>query len=442
MLPFHEEILKQIRDENISRIWFWFTDILGMMKGVELAPQEIEEALAEGMGFDGSSIEGFARVEESDLMAVPDVETFTVFRDPDTGKAISAQFFCDLYTPDMKPFEGDPRGVLKRHTERLAAEGLTFSVGPELEYFYTKNPHSTEGFDQVGYFDASMTNKGTDLRKQTVMALEAMGIRCEYSHHEVAPGQHEIDVRHTNALKMADVVMSIRYMVKEIASANGAYATFMPKPIFGVNGSGMHVHQSIMKNGKNLFFDPDHPYHLSEFALKYLAGILHHIKEITAFMNQWVNSYKRLVLGFEAPVYIAWGQKNRSALVRVPRYRAGREQASRVELRSPDPVCNPYLAFSLMLAAGMKGVKENYPLPDPVETDLFRLGEKERRNLNVETLPGDLYEAVLELEKSTLARETVGNHIFDKFIENKRIEWERYRARVTDYELNQYLPVL
>ncbi len=442
MPPAHDEILKQIKEENISRIWFWFTDILGMMKGVELAPQEVEGALEDGMGFDGSSIEGFARVEESDLMAVPDVETFSVFRDPETGKALSAQFFCDLYTPDMKPFEGDPRGVLKRHTKQLAAEGLTFSVGPELEYFYTKNPHSTEGFDQVGYFDASMTNKGTELRNKTVMALEAMGIRCEYSHHEVAPGQHEIDVRHMDALKMADTVMSIRYMVKEIASANGVYATFMPKPVFGVNGSGMHVHQSIMKNGQNLFFDPDHPYHLSDFALKYLAGILHHIKEITAFMNQWVNSYKRLVLGYEAPVYIAWGQKNRSSLVRVPRYRAGKEQASRLELRSPDPVCNPYLAFSLMLAAGMKGVEESYPLPDPVETDLFRLGQYERQKLNIDTLPGDLYEAVQEMEKSTFARECVGNHIFDKFIENKLIEWEKYRAQVTDYELNNYLPIL
>lgn len=442
MSPVRENILKQINDEKISRIWFWFTDILGQMKGVELAPQEVEGALADGMGFDGSSIEGFARVEESDLMALPDPASFSVFRDPETGLAHSAQFFCDLYTPDMKPFEGDPRGVLRRHTKKLAQKGLVMQVGPELEYFYTRNPHSTEGFDQAGYFDASMTNEGTEIRKKTVMALEAMGVRCEYSHHEVAPSQHEIDIRHLEALKMADVVMTVRYLVKEIASVHGAYATFMPKPVFGINGSGMHTHQSITKDGRNLFFDADHPYHLSEFALKYMSGVLHHIKEITAFMNQWVNSYKRLVLGYEAPVYVSWGQKNRSALVRVPRYRVGKEQASRIELRSPDAVCNPYLAFSLMLAAGMKGVEENYPLPDPVESDLFHMSEQERVRLNIETLPGDLYEAVKTLEKSELAKKTVGEHIFEKFIENKRIEWEKFRAQVTDFELKSYLPVL
>lgn len=442
MSPVRENILKQINDEKIARIWFWFTDILGQMKGVELAPQEVEGALADGMGFDGSSIEGFARIEESDLMALPDPNSFSVFRDPETGLAHSAQLFCDLYTPHMEPFEGDPRGVLQRHVQTLAKQGLTMQVGPEMEYFYTKSPSSVEGFDQSGYFDASMTNEGTELRRKTVMALEAMGVRCEYSHHEVAPSQHEIDIRHLDALKMADVVMTVRYLVKEIASAHGAYATFMPKPIYGVNGSGMHTHQSIFREDKNLFFDPDHPYHLSDFAQKYMAGILHHIHEITAFTNQWVNSYKRLVLGYEAPVYISWGQKNRSALIRVPRYRVGRQQATRIELRSPDAVCNPYLAFSLMLTAGMRGVEEGYTLPEPTEADLFRMGEEERAQVGIATLPGNLYEAVKAVEESSFVREILGDHIVDKFISNKKIEWERYRSQVTDYELTAYLPVL
>jgi glutamine synthetase len=442
MSPVRETILKRINEEKIDRIWLWFTDILGQLKGVELAPQEVEGALADGMGFDGSSIEGFARIEESDLMALPDPRSFSVFRDLETGEAHSAQVFCDLYTPDMKPYAGDPRQVLRRHVDRLAKHNRTMQVGPEMEFFYTKGPQTLEGFDRTGYFDASMTNEGTELRKKTVASLEAMGVRCEYSHHEVAPSQHEIDIRHLPALQMADVVMSVRYLVKEVATAHSAYATFMPKPIYGVNGSGMHTHQSIFEGDRNLFFDPDHAYHLSSFAQKYVAGILRHIREITAVLNQWVNSYKRLVLGYEAPVYVSWGQKNRSALVRVPRYRVGKERASRVELRSPDAVCNPYLAFSVMLAAGLKGVEQDYELPDPVEADLFRMGEAERGRLGIETLPGDLYEAVLEMEKSELVRECLGDHIVDKFIENKKIEWERYRAQVTDFEVENYLPVL
>jgi glutamine synthetase len=442
MSPVRETILKQISEEKIDRTWLWFTDILGQLKGVELAPQEVEGALADGMGFDGSSIEGFARIEESDLMALPDPHSFSVFRDVHSGRAQSAQMFCDLYTPDMKPYPGDPRQVLRKQVETIAKKKLTMQVGPEMEFFYTQGPYSLEGFDRTGYFDASMTNEGTELRKKTVGALEAMGIRCEYSHHEVAPSQHEIDIRHLEALRMADVVMTVRYLVKEVATANGAYATFMPKPIYGINGSGMHTHQSLFEEDKNLFFDSDHEYHLSDFGRKYLAGILRHIKEITAVLNQWVNSYKRLVLGYEAPVYISWGQKNRSALVRVPRYRVGKQRSTRIELRSPDPVCNPYLAFAIMLAAGLKGVDENYPLPDPIETDLFRMGENERSRLGIDTLPGDLYEAVLEMEKSSNVREWLGDHIVDKFIENKKIEWERYRSQVTDFEVQNYLPVL
>ncbi len=440
-MPQREAIVKLTADQAVPRVWLWFTDILGQLKGVEIPPSELPKALEEGMGFDGSSIEGFARIEESDLLARPDPDSFTILR-ADDGRPVSAQMFCDLYQPDGTPYPGDPRRVLRNNLETIRNRGYCFQVGPEMEYFYFRSPTNPTGFDETGYFDASMINKGTEMRRKTVAALGAMGFHCEYSHHEVAPSQHEIDVHHQDALKMADMVMTIRYLVKEIATQEGAYATFMPKPLFGANGSGMHVHQSIFEGNRNIFFDADGPYHLSDFAQHYVAGILRHVREITLVLNQWVNSYKRLVMGYEAPVYISWGQKNRSALVRVPRYKPGKEKACRVELRSPDPVCNPYLAFSVMLAAGMKGVEEGYDLTEPIERDLFRMDPSERRSLNVETLPENLYEAIQEAEGSALLRAALGEHVFDKFLENKRIEWDRYRAQVTDYELKTYLPLL
>ncbi|TKJ42307.1 glutamine synthetase [candidate division LCP-89 bacterium B3_LCP] len=436
-----EEVLKVVNDEKISIIRLWFTDILGQLRGFAITPRELPMAMETGMGFDGSSVEGFARIHESDLMALPDPSTFKILGD-EVGEFRSAIMFCDLKTPEGAPFEGDTRYVLRRNLEKIAADGLTYYVGPELEYFYFEDEHDVKVLDEVGYFDASIVSQGTILRKKTIQVLETLGIKVEYSHHEVAPSQHEIDLRYGNALDMADKVITYRFMVKEIARQNGVYATFMPKPIFGENGSGMHVHQSIFKNDSNLFFAADADYHLSEFAQSYIAGILKHVREITAVLNQWVNSYKRLVPGYEAPVYISWGQKNRSALVRVPSYRSGREKSTRIELRSPDPVCNPYLAFSVMLAAGMKGVKDKYTLSDPIEENIYEMTAASRVEQNIETLPGDLYEAVQELTNSELMRETLGDHVFNKFVDNKLIEWDRYRGIVSQYELKKYLPIM
>ncbi len=436
-----EDVLRIVHDEKIPIIRLWFTDILGQLRGFAITPRELPDALESGMGFDGSSVEGFARIHESDLMAVPDPDTFKVLSNQ-ISEAHSAIMFCNLETPEGEPYQGDTRYVLKRNLKTISDEGLTFYVGPELEYFYLRDERSVEVLDEVGYFDASIVSQGTILRKKTIQVLEALEIPVEYSHHEVAPSQHEIDLRYDNALRMADKVITYRFIVKELARQNGVYATFMPKPIFGENGSGMHTHQSVFRGDANLFFSPDDDYHLSDFAKSYIAGILMHIREITAVLNQWVNSYKRLVPGYEAPVYISWGRKNRSALVRVPRYRIGKEKSTRIELRSPDPVCNPYLAFSVMLAAGMKGVRENYPLPPPVEENIYEMSPIDRRDQNIDTLPGDLYEAIQLMKDSTLVREALGEHVFNKFIENKLIEWDRYRGIVSNYELKKYLPVL
>ncbi len=436
-----EEVIRTVNDEKITVVRLWFCDILGQLRGFAITPRELPDALDSGMGFDGSSVEGFARIHESDLMAVPDPDTFKILSNQ-VGDTPSAIMFCDLKTPEGEPYEGDTRYVLRRNLEKIAKEGMTFYVGPELEYFYFENEHGVKVLDKVGYFDASIVSQGTILRKKTIQVLEKLGILVEYSHHEVAPSQHEIDLRYDSALAMADTVLTYRFLTKEIARQNDVYATFMPKPIFGENGSGMHTHQSIFKGEKNLFFSPDDAYHLSDFAKSYIAGIIKHIREITAVLNQWVNSYKRLVPGYEAPVYISWGQKNRSALVRVPRYRIGREKSTRIELRSPDPVCNPYLAFSAMLAAGMKGVKENYKLPAPVEENIYEMTQIDRKDKNIETLPSNLSEAVHKLSKSELMRETLGEHVFNKFIENKLIEWSRYRANVSQYELEKYLPIM
>ena len=418
----------------------WFTDILGQIKGFAIPTRELEDAFDHGMGFDGSSIEGFARIHESDLMAHPDPTTLAFL--PQHDGYVSARFFCDLKTPEGKPYPGDPRYVLRRNLEKAAKLGYTFYVGPELEFFYLKNADVPQILDQGGYFDATINETGTVLRKKTIFALEEMGIPVEYSHHEVAPSQHEIDLRYAEALVMAERCLTYRFIVKEVARQSGNYATFMPKPMFGVNGSGMHVHQSLFKGKRNAFFDPKGHYQLSKTALQYMAGLLKYVREMTAVLNQTVNSYKRLVPGYEAPAYICWGQMNRSALVRVPRIRVTREQSTRLELRSPDPVANPYLAFSVMLAAGLKGIEDKLTPPDPVEIDIFHLSESEREELGVQTLPGSLYEAVMETKESKLVREALGEHIFDKFIENKLIEWDEYRTQVTDYEIRKYLPIL
>jgi glutamine synthetase len=331
---------------------------------------------------------------------------------------------------------------LKRVLKKAQDKGYTLYVGPELEYFYFKGSNGTEILDKGGYFDLTPLDVATELRRETILTLEAMGIRVEYSHHEVAPSQHEIDLRYTDALAMADNAMTYRLVVKEIALKHGVYATFMPKPIFGQNGSGMHTHQSLFKGNKNAFFDPKDEFHLSKIAKSYMAGVLKHSKEITSITSQWVNSYKRLVPGYEAPVYISWARRNRSALVRVPMYKPGKEKATRMEYRSPDPACNPYLTFAVMLAAGLKGIEKGYELPPPVEEDIFEMSEAARKKHGIDSLPGNLLEAIQLTEKSELVKETLGDHIFQKFIENKKIEWDQYRTHVSRFELEKYLPLL
>jgi len=438
-----EKVLKEVADKKIRFIRFWFTDVLGFLKSFAITAAELEAGLEEGMGFDGSSIEGFARIEESDMIALPDPSTFVVLPWRSNEGAGVARVICDVMRPDGTPYEGCSRHALKRVLKKASDLGYTFYVGPELEYFYFK---SAEGapvtLDAGGYFDLTPLDVASDLRRETVLALEKLGIPVEYSHHEVAPSQHEIDLRYRDALTMADSAMTYRLTVKEVAMKNGVYATFMPKPIFGENGSGMHTHMSLFKGTSNSFFDADDPYHLSAVAKSYIAGLLRHSREICSVVAQWVNSYKRLVPGYEAPVYISWARRNRSALVRVPMYKPGKEKATRAEFRCPDPACNPYLAFAVMLAAGLKGVQEGYELPDPVEEDIFEMSEPGRLARGVETLPGSLAEAIAETEKSELVREALGDHIFEKFIANKKIEWDRYRTHVSGYELEKYLPIL
>ncbi|MDD5093507.1 MAG: glutamine synthetase family protein [Dehalococcoidia bacterium] len=437
-----EYVLKMAKDHDVKFIRLWFTDILGFLKSFAITVEELETALTEGMGFDGSSIEGFVRIDESDMIALPDPDTFRLL--PWTPKEHRAmgRMFCDVVRPTGEPFEGDPRYVLKRNLKRAADLGYTFYVGPELEYFYFKDSKGTEVLDQGGYFDLIPLDAATDFRRDTVLALEEMGIGVEYAHHEVAPSQHEIDMRYTDALAMADNVMTYRLIVKQTAMRHGVYATFMPKPMFGVNGSGMHVHQSLFKGSKNAFFDKDGEYYLSDIARYYMAGLLKHAPEITSICNQWINSYKRLVPGYEAPVYLSWARHNRSDLVRVPEYKPGREKATRIEFRSPDPACNPYLAFSVMLAAGLEGIEKKYPLPDPVEESVYEMSEEEKTIRGIGTLPGSLTEAINLTEKSDVVRKALGDHVFKQFIANKRVEADKFRVQVTDYELNRYLPIL
>ena len=437
-----EGVLKAVRDNNVKFIRLWFTDILGFMKSFAITPNELEMALSEGMGFDGSSIQGFARIDESDMVAMPDVSTFKLlpWRAKEDGAV--ARMFTDVLNPDGTPYVGDPRYVLKRQLKKAADKGYTMYVGPELEFFYFQDASGTEYLDQGGYFDLTPLDVASDLRRDTIMALEQLGITVEYSHHEVAPSQHEIDLRYQDALAMADAAMTYRLTVKEIAMAHGVYATFMPKPLFGENGSGMHTHQSLFKGGKNAFFDPDDEFNLSPEGKSYIAGLLKHAPEICSIVAQWVNSYKRLVPGYEAPVYVAWARRNRSALVRVPMYKPGKEAATRCEFRCPDPACNPYLAFSVMLAAGLKGIQEGYQLPDPVEEDIFEMTPAQLRRKKIRTLPGSLGEAIELTAKSKLVRECLGEHVFEKFIENKRMEWDRFRIHVSQWELDNYLAVL
>jgi len=399
-----EYVLKMAKERDVKFIRLWFTDILGTLKSFAITVEELEGALEQGMGFDGSSIEGFARIDESDMVALPDPDTFQLLPWRPKEHHAVARMFCDILMPGGGHFEGDPRYVLKRNLKRAADMGYTYYVGPELEYFYFRDSKGTEMLDEGGYFDMTPLDVATDLRRETVLTLEEMGICVEYSHHEVAPSQHEIDMRYTDALTMADTVMTYRLVVKQIALKHDVYATFMPKPVFGINGSGMHVHQSLFKEGQNAFFDASDPYHLSKTAKYYIAGLLKHAPEITSVTNQWVNSYKRLVPGYEAPVYLSWARRNRSDLIRIPEYQPGKEKSTRIEFRSPDPACNPYLAFSVMLAAGLEGIEKQYEVPEPVEENVYEMTDAERQRRGIGTLPGNLWEAVQCTEGSEVVR--------------------------------------
>jgi len=436
-----EYILKVTKDKDIKLISLWFTDILGFLKSFSITPREMEDALADGVGFDGSSIEGFARIDESDMLALPDPTTFRILPWSLPERPV-ARMFCDILRPGGQPFEGDPRYVLKRNLKRATDQGYTFNVGPELEYFYFKNAEGTHTLDEGGYFDLTPPDIASDLRMETILTLEQMGISVQYSHHEVATSQHEIDLHYTDALTMADDIMTCRLVVKEVALRHDIYATFMPKPVFGMNGNGMHVHQSLFRGNRNAFFDENDPYYLSKVAKFYIAGLLKHAPEIAAAVSQWVNSYKRLVPGYEAPVYLSWATRNRSDMIRVPEYQPGKENSTRIEFRVPDPACNPYLAFSVMLAAGLEGIEKEYELADPIEENVFEMTSEERERRGIGSLPMNLSEAISLTEKSKLVRKALGDHVFDSFIKNKKIEWNHYRIQVTEYELKRYLPIL
>ncbi|RKX29509.1 MAG: glutamine synthetase [Candidatus Zixiibacteriota bacterium] len=436
-----EDVLRLIHEAGVRYIRLCFTDILGKIKGMSITRTEIEQVLDEGQGFDGSSVAGFARIEESDLMAVPDPLTFRIIPWEISGEKV-AMMFCDITNPDGTPYDGDPRWVLKRNLQKVQEKGWTLNVGPEIEYFYFQSNQGTEALDRDGYFDFGTVDIGSQVRKATVNALEAIDIAVECSHHEVAPSQHEIDLKYQEALVMADFAQVYRFIVKQVAMQKGLYATFMPKPVFNQNGSGMHCHMSLFNGNKNLFFDGDDEYNLSKMARQFTAGLLKHVCEFTLVTNQWVNSYKRLVPGYEAPVYISWGRRNRSSMVRVPLYRVGKERATRIELRSPDPAANPYLVFSVMLAAGLQGIEEKYKLPNPIEDNIFEMSPADKEELNIETLPNSLENAIRLFEKSELMKETLGEHVHKKLIANKKIEWDQYRDHVSQYEQDKYLPML
>jgi len=436
-----EYVLRMAKEQDVKFIRLWFSDILGSLKSVAITVEELEGALEEGIGFDGSSIEGFARIDESDMVAMPDPNTFVILPWRPTENRV-ARIFCDILQPGGQPFEGDPRYILKRNLKRAADLGYTFYVAPELEYFYFASPESTTVLDRGGYFDLTPLDAATDLRRETVLALEEMGIGVEASHHEVAPSQHEIDLRYTDALTMADSTMTYRLIVKEVALMHGVHASFMPKPLADQNGSGMHVHQSLFRGERNAFFDANSEHYLSAIAKSYIAGLLRHAREITLVTNQWVNSYKRLVPGYEAPVYLSWALRNRSDLIRVPQYKPGKEEDTRIEYRSPDPACNPYLVFAVMLAAGLEGIEKEYPCPEPVEENVFLMTAEERQKRNIAHLPGSLFEAIELAEQSELLRRCLGDHLFEILLKNKLIEWSEYRRYVTDYEIKRYLPIL
>ncbi len=453
-----EYVLRTVEERGIRFVQLWFTDVLGTPKSFSITPAELENALDEGMTFDGSAIDGFSRVQESDVLARPDANTFQLLpwhghggpAGPGGGAseghvAQVARVFCDIVDIDGSPFQGDPRHVLRRALDRAHALGFTFFAAPEIEFFYFADADPSRppaGLDSGSYFELTVADRASDIRQRTVLTLEEMGIPVEHAQHEDAPSQHEIDLRYTDALTMADTVMTVRLVVKEMARQQGVFASFMPKPVAGVQGSGMHTHMSLFRGNTNAFVDLDRPGGLSEVAEGFIAGLLRHAPEITALTNQWVNSYKRLVGGYEAPIHVSWARNNRSALVRVPVVKPGKVDSTRVEFRSPDSACNPYLAFAVILAAGLAGIEHGYDLPPEADANLFTLSAEELANKGILHLPGSLNEALGLMESSELLATTLGEHVFEWFIRNKRAEWAEYKSHVTQFELNRYLPLL
>ncbi|MFW6195003.1 MAG: glutamine synthetase family protein, partial [Chloroflexota bacterium] len=429
-------VLHSAKERDVKFIRLWFTDILGTLKGFAITVDELEEVLSRGATIDGSSIAGFARSDEADMIAMPDPSTWQLLPWRPKEKSV-ARMFCDILRPDGSPFEGDPRHVLHRNVQEAANMGFTFYLAPEMEYFYLKGPDFTQPLDDGGYFDQASDDAGTDLRRDTVLSLEELGIPVAHSHHEVAPGQHEIDLRHMNALTMADTVVTYRVVAKEIAAQRGIYASFMPRPFNDRNGSGMHCHMSLFNGDDNAFYDSEDEERLSATGRQFIAGLLRHAAEITAVTNQWVNSYKRLVPGTEAPAYTVWSGANWADLVRVPAYQ-GRPEAVRVEYRAPDAACNPYLAFSVILAAGLKGIREGYEIAGPGG----HASNGQWKTLGVSRLPSNLGEALHATRSSELVKSALGESVFDNFIENKDIEWREYQETVTDYEFERYLKIL
>jgi glutamine synthetase len=437
----HEYVLRAVEERGVRLIRLWFTDVLGQLKSVAISPAELQTAFEEGMHFDGSAIDGFSRIQESDVLARPDPSTFELLPWADGGS--TGRMFCDIFNHDGTPFEGDPRHVLRRNLDRALRAGWSFFVAPEMEFFYFADgdpSHPPEPLDTGSYFDLTTSDVASDLRRQTISVLEAMGIPVEYSFHEDSPSQHEIDLRYTDALTMADQVMTFRLVVRELALERGRYASFMPKPLSGMQGSGMHLHLSLFDNDDNAFHEDGAEDQLSPVARGFMAGLLRHAPEITAVTNQLVNSYKRLVVGYEAPVFVSWARNNRSALIRVPVTRADKTSSTRIEYRSPDPACNPYLAFSVILAAGLKGIEEGYELPPATAHNLFELTYDDATRLGMTALPQSLSEALDVMERSELVREALGEHIFEWFLRNKRSEWRGYKTNVTQWELERYLP--
>jgi glutamine synthetase len=434
-------VLRTVEERGVRLVRLWFTDVLGNLKSFAISPAELENALEDGMTFDGSSIDGFSRIQESDVLAVPDPDTFELLPWGDPGSA-EARVFCDIHSLDGSPFQGDPRQVLRRHMQSAHDQGFTFYVAPDLEFFYFEPPvdgQLPKPLDYGSFFDLTTRDAAGDLRKQTIRKLEQMSIPVEYSFHEDSPSQQEIDLRHTDALTMADSVMTFRLVVKEVAASQGVHATFMPKPLEGLQGSGMHLHMSLFRGDDNAFYDADDAHKLSPVAKQFMAGLLVHAAEITAITNQTVNSYKRLVPGFEAPVHVSWARNNRSGLIRVPVAKKGNPLATRIEYRSPDPACNPYLAFSLILAAGMRGIAEGYELPEEADANLFEMDDAALAKLGIQQLPQSLSDALAVMQRSDLVREALGEHIFEWFLRNKRREWRDYKTHVSQFELQRYL---